>query len=150
RLGGTAAADRAGVVVVAGVGGDEVEGAGRVELVRLRVRHVAVAERVDVRGQVGDQAGAVVLGVEGVGNRPSCIRGRTGQRGRVVGRVTDLDRAGRHDHRRDARRVPADGQRLGGTAAADRAGVVVVAGVGGDEVEGAGRVELVRLRVRHV
>src|SRR2546430_6387313 len=54
----------------------------------------------------------------------------------------------RRDHGRDDGAVRADGQRLGGAAAADRAGVVVVTGVGRPEVEGAGRVELVRLRVR--
>src|SRR5207248_170495 len=98
-------ADRAGVVVVAGVGRPEVEGAGRVELVRLRVRQRAVGDRVDGRGQVLDQAGAVVVGVEGVGNGAARVRGCAGERGRVVSRVTDLDRAGGHDRGRDARRV---------------------------------------------
>src|SRR5438067_10587679 len=80
-------ADRAGVVVVAGVGRPEVEGAGRVELVRLRVRQRAVGDRVDGRGQVLDQAGAVVVGVEGVGNGAARARGCAGERGRVVSRV---------------------------------------------------------------
>src|SRR5437764_1259773 len=55
-------ADRAGVVVVAGVGRPEVEGASGVELVRLRVRDGAVDERVRGRRQVSDQAAADGLG----------------------------------------------------------------------------------------
>src|SRR5207248_295616 len=98
----------------AGVGRPEVEGAGRVELVRLRVRQRAVGDRVDGRGQVLDQAGAVVVGVEGVGNGAARARGCAGERGRVVSRVTDLDRAGGHDRGRDARRIRADGDGVGG------------------------------------
>src|SRR5207248_247839 len=141
RLGGTAAADRAGVVVVAGVGRPEVEGAGRVERVGVRARQRAVGDGVDCRGLVVDKAGAVVVGVEGVGNGAARVRGCAGQRGRVVSRATYLDRAGRHDRRPFPTRRSSDLERLGGTAAADRAGVVVVAGVGRPEVEGAGRVE---------
>src|SRR2546423_8820032 len=66
RLGGAAAVHRAGVVVVAGVDGLEVEGAGRVELVRLGVRNGAVDEGVGGRRQVGELAGAVVVGEEEV------------------------------------------------------------------------------------
>src|SRR4026209_2657863 len=78
RLGRAAAADRGRVVVVAGVGGDEVEGAGVVELVILRVRHGAGYDRVRVRGQVGDQPGAVVLGVERVAAAAARVRGGAG------------------------------------------------------------------------
>src|SRR5205823_6290915 len=130
RLGGTAAADRAGVVVVAGVGRPEVGGADRGALVRIRVRQPAVGDRVHGRGQVLDQAGAVVVGVEGVGNGAARVRGCAGERGRVVSRATVFPYATLFRSGRDARRIRADRDRLGGTAAADRAGVVVVAGVG--------------------
>src|SRR5438094_190139 len=94
----------------------------------MRVWQGAGYDRVRVRGQVGDQFGAVVVGVELVGDAGAGVGGAAGQRGRVVGRGTDADRAGRRDDGRDARSVRADGQRLGGAAAADRTGVVVVAG----------------------
>src|SRR5204862_1347339 len=99
-------------------------------LLRLRVRQRAVGDRVDGRGQVLDQAGAVVVGVEGVGNGAARVRGCAGERGRVVSRATDLDRAGGHDRGRDARRIRADRERLGGTAAADRDRESVVEGKG--------------------
>src|SRR5206468_3170533 len=120
RLGGAAAVDRTGVVVVARVDGVEVEGAGRVELVRLRVRDGAADDRVDGRGQVFDQAGAVVVGVERVADGAARIRGRAGQRGGVVGRGADATRFPYTTRFRARRVIRADGQRLGGAAAVDR------------------------------
>src|SRR5205807_1206709 len=141
--------DRAGVVVVARVDRVEVEGAGRVELVRLRVRNGAVDDRVRGRGQIGRASCREGVGVEGVGDGAEGMRGVAAERGGVVGRGTDVDRARGRDSGRERRRVRADGSSVVCSADLDRAGVVVVARVDRVEVEGAGRVELVRLRVRN-
>ncbi len=112
RLRLASAGDRAGVVHITGVGGLPVEGAGRVERVRVRVRGSTVADRVRIRRHVRHQARALVVRVDRVRDRPTGVRGRTTDRGRVVHRGTDRDRAQIRQRRRHRRAVRPDHQRL--------------------------------------